>query len=163
MCSLDRTLLVFALLHSSLQGQTCLLFQISLDFLLYLSISYDEKDIFFFIEPVNFSFFGISGWGIVRLLWRWRVCLGNKDHSIVFQTAPKHCILDFIVCKGYSISSKGFLSTVVDLTVIWIKFSHSCPFYFTDSYKMSMFNLAICYFTTSSLSWFMDLIFQFPM
>ena len=31
---LDKTLLAFALLHFVLQGQTCLLFQVSLDFLL---------------------------------------------------------------------------------------------------------------------------------
>ena len=33
-CFLDKTLLAFALLHFVLQGQTCLLFQVSLDFLL---------------------------------------------------------------------------------------------------------------------------------
>ena len=39
----------------------------------------------------------------------------NRDHSIIFETAPKYCILDsFVDQKGYSISSKGFLSTVVD-------------------------------------------------
>jgi len=35
--SLDKTLLAFALLHSVLQGQICLLLQVSLDFLLLLS------------------------------------------------------------------------------------------------------------------------------
>ena len=34
MCSLDNTLLAFALFHFILQGQTCLLLQVSLDFLL---------------------------------------------------------------------------------------------------------------------------------
>ena len=34
MCSLGKTLLAFALLHSVLQGQICLLLQVSLDFLL---------------------------------------------------------------------------------------------------------------------------------
>ena len=33
-CSLDKTLLAFALLHFVLQGQTCLLLQVSLDFLI---------------------------------------------------------------------------------------------------------------------------------
>ena len=36
-CSLDKTLLAFALLHFVLHGQTCLLFWISLDFLLLYS------------------------------------------------------------------------------------------------------------------------------
>ena len=35
-----------ALLHSVLQGQICLLLQVSLDFLLLHSSPYDEKDIF---------------------------------------------------------------------------------------------------------------------
>ena len=47
MCSLGKTLLAFALLHFVLQGQTWLLVQESLDFLLGIPISCDEKDIFF--------------------------------------------------------------------------------------------------------------------
>ena len=43
----------------------------------------------------------------------------NRDHSVIFETAPKDCILDFLVdYEGYSISSKGFLPTVVDIMVI---------------------------------------------
>ena len=58
----------------------------------------------------------------------------NRDHSVIFEIAPKYCISDsFIDCEGYSISSKGFLPTVVDTMVIWIKFTHSSPVYFTDS------------------------------
>ena len=34
MCSLGKTLLAFALLHSVLQGQICLLLQVFLDFLI---------------------------------------------------------------------------------------------------------------------------------
>ena len=30
--------------------------------------------------------------------------------------------------EGYSISSKGFLPTVIDIMVIWVKFTHSSPF-----------------------------------
>ena len=74
MCSLDKTLIPLPLLHFVLQGETCLLLQVSLDFLLSHSIPYDEKDIVFlvlvleglvvFIELFNFSFFSISGWGV---------------------------------------------------------------------------------------------------
>ena len=40
----------------------------------------------------------------------------NRDHSVVFEIPSKYCILDSIVdCDGYSISSKGFLPTVVDI------------------------------------------------
>ena len=38
----------------------------------------------------------------------------NTDHSFVFKIASKYCILDsFVEYEGYSISSKGFLPTVV--------------------------------------------------
>ena len=43
----------------------------------------------------------------------------NRDHSVVFEIASKYCISDsFVDCDGYSISSKGFLPTVVDIMVI---------------------------------------------
>ena len=43
----------------------------------------------------------------------------NRDHSVVCETAPKNCILDsFADYDGYSIFSKGFLATVVDIMVI---------------------------------------------
>ena len=39
----------------------------------------------------------------------------NRDHSVVFEIASKYCISDsFVDYDGYSISSKGFLPTVVD-------------------------------------------------
>ena len=41
----DKTLLDFALLQFVLQDHTCLLFQVSLDFLLCIPIHFDEKDI----------------------------------------------------------------------------------------------------------------------
>ena len=42
-CSLGKTLSAFTLLQSVLQGKTCLLLQISLDFLLLHSFPYDEN------------------------------------------------------------------------------------------------------------------------
>ena len=33
----------------------------------------------------------------------------------------------FVDYNGYSISSKGFLPQVVDIMVIWVKFTHSSP------------------------------------
>ena len=43
----------------------------------------------------------------------------NRDHSVVFEIASKYCISDsFLVYDGYSISSKGFLPTVVNTIVI---------------------------------------------
>ena len=59
----------------------------------------------------------------------WFALERNRDHSIVFEIASKYCISDsFLDYEGYSISSKGFLPTVVDIMVIWIKFTHSSPF-----------------------------------
>ena len=43
----------------------------------------------------------------------------NQYHSAVIEIAPKYCISDsFVDFKGYSLSSKGFLPTVVDTMVI---------------------------------------------
>ena len=43
----------------------------------------------------------------------------NQDHSVVFETAPKYCFsYSSVDYDGYSISSKGFLPTVVDIMVI---------------------------------------------
>ena len=49
----------------------------------------------------------------------WFALETNRDHSVVFEIASKYCILDsFVDYDGYSISSKGFLPTVVDIMVI---------------------------------------------
>ena len=73
------------------------------------------------IELFNFSFFSITGWDI-GLDYRdieWFALEMNKDHSVIFETASKCCISDsFVGYDGYYISSKGFLSTVVDIMVI---------------------------------------------
>ena len=43
----------------------------------------------------------------------------NRDHSVVFEIAAKYCISGFFVdYDGHSISSKGFLPTIVDIMVI---------------------------------------------
>ena len=43
----------------------------------------------------------------------------NRDHSVVFEIASKHCISDsFVDHDGHSISSEGFRPAVVDIMVI---------------------------------------------
>ena len=43
----------------------------------------------------------------------------NRDHSVVFEIASRYCILDsFVDYDGYSISSKGFLPTLVDIMFV---------------------------------------------
>ena len=38
----------------------------------------------------------------------------NRNHSVIFEIAPKNCILDsFVDYEGYSISSKGFLPNLI--------------------------------------------------
>ena len=71
-----------------------------------------------FIAWVNLSFFSISGRDIDCDV-EWFALEMNRDHSVVFEIASKYCISDsFVDCDGYSISSKGFLPTVVDIMVI---------------------------------------------
>ena len=42
----------------------------------------------------------------------------NRDHSVIFEIAPKYCISEsFVDYESYSISSKGFLPSVVDIMV----------------------------------------------
>ena len=49
----------------------------------------------------------------------WFALETNRDHSVVLEVASKYCILDsFVDYEDYSISSKVFLSTVVDIMVI---------------------------------------------
>jgi len=49
----------------------------------------------------------------------WFALETNRDRSVILGTASKYCISDsFVAYEGYSISSKGFLPTVVDIMVI---------------------------------------------
>ena len=135
---LDKTLLAFALLHFVLQGQTFLLPQVSLDLLLYF-ILLQWKGLFF-LALVLEVLVGLHRTDQYQLLWRqvlgnrlgilwyWRFAL-KADHSVIFETAPKYCILDsFVDYEGCFPSSKGFLPMVVDIIFIWIKLAHSCTF-----------------------------------
>ena len=84
-----------------------------------IPVPYDENDIFFFgvvleglvdhHRPFNFSFFGISGWGI-DLVYCDIECFAlemNKGHSVIFETVPNYCISDsFVDYEGYSISCR---------------------------------------------------------
>ena len=72
-------------------------------------------------RTVQLSFFSITGWGIGLDYHdiEWFALKMNRDHSVVFETASKYCISDsFVDHDGYSISSKVFLPTVVDIMAI---------------------------------------------
>ena len=119
--------------------------QVALDFLFCIPVPYDEKDFFssfflvlvledldpFIIDPFNFSFFGISGWSIELDYCdiEWFTLDTNRVHSVIFKIAPRYCIsVSFVDYEGYSISSKGFLPSVVGIMVIRVKFTHFIPF-----------------------------------
>ena len=65
----------------------------------------------------NFGFFDLSDWGVDLDYYdvEWFALETNRDDFFVFEIASKYCISDSLVdCDSYSISSKGFLPTVVD-------------------------------------------------
>ena len=69
----------------------------------------------------TFSFFSLTVQGIDLDYCdiEWFALKTNRDHSVVFEIASKYCISDsFVDHDGYSISSEGFLPTVVDIMVI---------------------------------------------
>ena len=80
-----------------------------------ISVPYNETTSFLrvlkvfivFIEPFNFSFFSITGRGMDLDYHdiEWFALEMNRDHSVVFESASKYCILDFFVdYEGYSFS-----------------------------------------------------------
>ena len=75
-----------------------------------IPVPFNEKDIFFwvlvlddlvglFIELFNFTFFRLTGWGIDLNYWEteWFALEMDRDHSVIFEIAPKYCILDYFV------------------------------------------------------------------
>ena len=68
-------------------------------------------------------------------------CLPWKRIEIILsflRLHPSTAFQTLFQYDGYSISSKGFLITVVDIMVILFKFTHSSPFYFTDSQNVNI-------------------------
>ena len=72
-------------------------------------------------RTIQLSFFSITGQGIGLDYCdiEWFALEMNRDHSVIFEIASKYCISDsFVNYEGYSIYSKGFLPTVVDIMFI---------------------------------------------
>ena len=132
MHSLCKTLLAFALLHCVLQGQICLLLQVSLDFLLLHSSPLWWKEHLFLVLTLEGL---VHPHGTIQLqllwhywlghslglLWFWMVCLHHSVCCFWDCTQVLHFEL-FVDYDGYCISSMGFLPTVVNIMVIWIKY-----------------------------------------
>ena len=142
MHSLGKTLLAFVLLHFVLWGQICLLFQVSLDFLLLHSSPLWWKGHLFLVLVLE-GLVGVHRTIQLQLLqhywlghrlgavyyFNWFALEANRDHSAILKMASKYWISDsFVDYYAYSISFNGFLPTVVDIMVIWIKFTHFSPF-----------------------------------
>ena len=68
------------------------------------------------MEPVDFIFYGIIDLDYCDA--KWLALERNRDHSVVFEIPPTYCSLDLVDNEGCSITSKGFLPTVVDIMVI---------------------------------------------
>ena len=124
------------------QGQICLLLQVFLYFLLlHIPVPYNEKHIFLgllvlkglvglhrtihlqivqhYWSGIDLDYCDIDGFALEM----------NRYYSVIFEVAPKYCVSEsFVDYEGYSIFSKGFLPTVVDIMIIWIKFMHSHSF-----------------------------------
>ena len=71
-------------------------------------------------RPVQLQLLQHYSWGIDLdyhdIEW---FALETKRYSVIFEIASKYCISEsFVDYDGYSISSKGFLPTVVDIMVI---------------------------------------------
>ena len=102
-----------------------------------IPIPYNEKDIFFGVLVLE----GLGGlhrtiqlqllqhyWLGHRLglLWYWMACLRNEQRPFChFWDCIQVLHFRLVDYDGCSISSKGFLPTVVDIVVIWVKFTHS--------------------------------------
>ena len=72
------------------------------------------------MEPFNFSFFSVTGWGIDLGYCdiEWFALETNRDHSVVFELHLSTAFQTLVYHDSYSISFKGFLATVVDIMVI---------------------------------------------
>ena len=123
----------------------------------YILVPYDEKSIIFFCINSRKSYRSsqsCSTSASLALVVGPQTCitvilngLPWKRTEIILSLLRLHHVLhfdSFVKYVGYSISSKGFFPTVVDIMVIRINFAHSSPFSSLIP-KMSMFTLAISY------------------
>ena len=76
-------------------------------------------------RTIQLQLFHVTGWGIDLDYCdiQWFALETNRDHFVIFEIASKYCSSDsFVDPDGYSISSEGFLLTLVDIIVIRVKF-----------------------------------------
>ena len=133
-CSLGGTLLAFACFILYSKAKFACYSRFFLTFYFCISVLCNEKDIFFGVFVLK-DLVSLHRTIQLQLLQHyccvidlnyqdieWFALETNRDHSVIFEIASKYCISDSLLdYDGYSISSKGFLPTIVDTTVIWVR------------------------------------------
>ena len=154
MNSLGKALLAFDLLHFVLKVKHDYYSRYLLTSYFCIPVPYDEKDIFYFISlilvpeglvclhrTIKLQLFQHL-WLRHRLalLWCWMVCFGNEQRSFGHFGDCAQKLHIWLFCwlwglLGLLLDSSedyyffyGILATVVDIMVIWIRFTHSGPF-----------------------------------
>ena len=94
-CVLLTKLLAFALLHSVLQGQIFLLLQVSLDFLLFIPVPYNEKDIFFPFQDMWQDTWGEFLEQALQFHWRTGSTIWYSGNLLFSQSSSGMLILQF--------------------------------------------------------------------
>ena len=105
MHSPGKTLLTFALLHSILQGQICLLLQVFLTSYFCIPVLYNENPFWVLVldglvgthRTIQLQLLQCYWWGIGLDFHdiEWFALERNRDHSVILETASKYCILDY--------------------------------------------------------------------
>ena len=138
-CSFDKALLAFALLHLVFQGHTCLLLWAPLDFLLLHSSPLWWKGHLFWVLVLE----GLEGFQRTiqlqllqhyclghrfGLVWYWMACLGNEQRSFC---SFWNCIQVLHLWLSLTMMATPSLlrdsCPQLDIMVIWVKFPHSGP------------------------------------
>ena len=139
LCSLGKTVLTFALLHFTsrlnlpVTPGVSWLPTFALLFPMMKRSSFLDVSFRSCRSPWNHSISFLQHYWLgprLGLLWYWMVCLGNEQWSFCHFWDCIQILLSasFVDNEGYSISSKGFLPTVVNIMGIWIKSTYSSPF-----------------------------------
>ena len=137
-CSLSKTLLPLPCFILYSKAKLACYSRYLLTSYFCIPVPYEEKDIFFGVSCRRSCRFSmncsassalvIGAWTWITVIlndlpWKWtKIILSflRLQLSTAFQT-----LVDY---EDYSISFRGFLPTVVDIMVIWMKFAHSHPF-----------------------------------
>ena len=140
-CSLGKTLLALPCFFLYSKAKFSCYSRYLLTFYFCIPVSYNEKDIFWGVLVLE----GPGGlhrtiqlqllqhyWSGHRLglLWYWMVCPGNEQRSFCLFWDCIQVLLSglLLTMMATPFFSNGFLPTVVDIMVSWVKFTHSSPF-----------------------------------